>query len=351
MAAVWEQVTRNHGGPLRRGPAAVLHAILDRQVDSIEPVLEALEERIEAVEARVLERPHRADLVRLLTLKRTTLGLRRWLTKQREVLLRLARNEFSLVPAQEAVLFRDVYDHVFRFTDWLETHREMITSLQETYLSVTNLRLGEIMKFLTLFTAVLMPLTVITGIYGMNFEHMPELHRPWAYPAVLLLMAAVVVGGAAVFPPPGLAGHRRGAGSDPGPPPSQSRARGRRDGASLGRMSLPDESTLPPAGGRDLPDDRRSLRGRGSRRGGERYGQGTLTLQFADGKRCILSPQAPVRQIWVAFKDRAWHMNLDDASGRWVDDRGQRLELFRLVEDITKQAAGLEVPIGRIGRE
>jgi magnesium transporter len=193
VAAVAEQVARNHGGPLRRGPAAVLHAILDRQVDSIEPVLEGLEERIEEVEARVLERPHRADLVRLLNLKRTTLGLRRWLTKQREVLLRLARNEFSLVPPQEAVLFRDVYDHVFRFTDWLETHREMITSLQETYLSVTNLRLGEIMKFLTLFTAVLMPLTVITGIYGMNFEHMPELHRPWAYPAVLLLMAAVVV--------------------------------------------------------------------------------------------------------------------------------------------------------------
>ena len=193
VAAVWEQVTRNHGGPLRRGPAAVLHAILDRQVDSIEPVLEALEERIEEVEERVLERPHRSDLVRLLKLKRTTLHLRRWMTKQREVLLRLARNEFSLVHAQEAVLFRDVYDHVFRFTDWVETHREMITSLQETYLSVTNLKLGEIMKFLTLFTAVLMPLTVVTGIYGMNFEHMPELHWRWAYPAVLGLMAVVVL--------------------------------------------------------------------------------------------------------------------------------------------------------------
>lgn len=77
------------------------------------------------------------------------------------------------------------------------------------------------------------------------------------------------------------------------------------------------------------------------------FGQGTLTLLFADGKRCILSPQAPVRQIWVAFKDRAWHMNLDEATGHWVDDRGQRLELFKLVEDITRQATGLEIPIGR----
>jgi CyaY protein len=77
------------------------------------------------------------------------------------------------------------------------------------------------------------------------------------------------------------------------------------------------------------------------------YGQGTLTLQFADGKRCILSPQAPVRQIWVAFKDRAWHMNLDPATGNWIDDRGQKLELFRLVEDIARQASGLDIPIGR----
>ena len=76
------------------------------------------------------------------------------------------------------------------------------------------------------------------------------------------------------------------------------------------------------------------------------YGQGTLTLQFADGKRCILSPQAPVRQIWVAFKDRAWHMS-QDASGRWIDDRGQGKELFSLVEEITREGAGVQVRIGK----
>jgi CyaY protein len=78
------------------------------------------------------------------------------------------------------------------------------------------------------------------------------------------------------------------------------------------------------------------------------YGQGTLTLQFADGKRCILSPQAPVRQIWVAFKDRAWHMNRDDR-GRWMDDRGQGTELYALIEQITREGAGVEVRIGRSG--
>ena len=222
VVAARDLVGRDHGGPLRRGPAAVFHAILDRQVDSLEPVLEGLEERIEQVEARMLARPHRDDLVRLLNLKRTTVHLRRWLTRQREVMLRLARNEFTVVPAQEAILFRDVYDHVFRFTDWLETHREMITSLQETYLSVTNLRLGEIMKFLTIFTAVLMPLTVITGIYGMNFQHMPELGTRWGYPAVLGLMAVVATVVLLLFRRRGWLGHEEGL-------PSDTPGEGRRD--------------------------------------------------------------------------------------------------------------------------
>ena len=75
------------------------------------------------------------------------------------------------------------------------------------------------------------------------------------------------------------------------------------------------------------------------------YSQGTLTILFADGRRCILSPQAPVRQLWVAFKDRAWHMNLDATTDKWVDDRDQAVELNRLIADITRQAAGVELPL------
>jgi CyaY protein len=77
--------------------------------------------------------------------------------------------------------------------------------------------------------------------------------------------------------------------------------------------------------------------------------QGTLTIQFANGRRCILSPQAPVRQLWVAFKDRAWHLDLDPDTGRWTDDRGEGLELYRLIADVVKQAAGLDVPALRSG--
>src|SRR5918912_1473848 len=70
------------------------------------------------------------------------------------------------------------------------------------------------------------------------------------------------------------------------------------------------------------------------------YSQGTLTIAFPGGLRCIVSPQTPVRQIWVAFRDRAWHMDLDPATGRWIDDRGQGVELYKLVEDTTRDAAG-----------
>lgn len=76
------------------------------------------------------------------------------------------------------------------------------------------------------------------------------------------------------------------------------------------------------------------------------YSQGTLTIVFHGSRRLILSPQTPVRQIWVAFKDRAWHMDRDPVAGRWLDDRGQGVELYRLVEELTRAEAGLEVKVG-----
>jgi magnesium transporter len=193
---VLELVQRGSGAPLRRGPAYVLSLLLDRQVDGIEPVLETIEERIDELEERVVARPTNRDLAMLLALKRTVLKTRRWMTKQRDVVLRLARSEFPGIGKADAILFRDIFEHLQQFADSLENFREMLASLQGTYLNMTNLRLSEIMKFLTVFTAVLMPLTVITGIYGMNFDHMPELRSRWGYPAALgamVVTAAIIL--------------------------------------------------------------------------------------------------------------------------------------------------------------
>jgi magnesium transporter len=190
VAAVTDSVLKS-GLPLRRGPVAVLHAIVDRQVEGLEGVLDDVERRIEGLEDAVFERPAAMRLTSLLALKRSILQLRRWMSKQRDVLLRLGRREFAQIAQSDAMLFRDVYDHLVRINDLLENFREMLTSIQEAHLSVTSNRLNEIMKFLTIFTAVLMPPTLIAGIYGMNFQHMPELAETWGYPIALGLMGAV----------------------------------------------------------------------------------------------------------------------------------------------------------------
>jgi magnesium transporter len=190
VAAVTEQVTRT-GIPLRQGVAVVLHAILDRQIDGLESVLDNIEARIEKLETAVFERPRNALIASLLSIKRNILELRRWTAKQREVLLRLGRREFALISPEEALLFRDVHDHLVRINDLLEGYRDMLTSIQEAYLSAVSNRTNEIMRFLTLFSTTMMPLTVVTGIFGMNFDNMPELHAKYGYPAVLVAMLVV----------------------------------------------------------------------------------------------------------------------------------------------------------------
>jgi magnesium transporter len=196
VAAVTESVLKS-GLPLRRGPVGLLYALLDRQVEGLEEVLDDIEQRIEVLEDAVFEKPANTPIATLLSLKRSILKLRRWMSKQRDVMLRLGRREFALIPDTDSMMFRDVYDHLVRINDLLENFREMLTSIQEAHLSVTSNRLNEIMKFLTIFSAMLMPLTVIGGIYGMNFHHMPELEWRWGYPAVIGLM--VVIEGAVLL--------------------------------------------------------------------------------------------------------------------------------------------------------
>jgi magnesium transporter len=187
IAAMIETVTRT-GEPLRKGPAGLLQGILDRQVDGIEPMLDDFGDALEQLEEDVLKRPRSDDLSKLVAVRRNIVRMRRWLGLQRDLVLRLSRQEFGLVPPADALLFRDTHDHLAHFTEFLETYRELANSIQEAYLSMVNNRLGEIMRFLTLFSAVLMPLTLITGIYGMNFVHIPGLQSRFGFLLALLGM-------------------------------------------------------------------------------------------------------------------------------------------------------------------
>jgi magnesium transporter len=189
VAAMLDVVART-GDPLRKGPATLLQGILDRQVDGMEPLLDAFGESLESLEESVLGRPSSGDLSKLVAVRRNIVRMRRWLGLQRDLVLRLARQEFALVPPSDALLFRDTHDHLAHFAEFLETYRELANSIQEAYLSMVNNRLSEIMRFLTLFSAVLMPLSLISGIYGMNFVQMPGLQSRFGFPLALLGMAA-----------------------------------------------------------------------------------------------------------------------------------------------------------------
>ena len=169
----------------------VLYTILDILVTNYLPVLEELEDEIDETEQELFADPDKDDLRRILNLKRTLLKLKKTIFPQREVMNHLARNEYQLISHKTQFYFRDVYDTLFRMSEMTESFRDITTAMVETYLSTVSNRLNEVMKVLTLITTVFMPLTVITGIYGMNFDFMPELRWKYGYFLVLGLMALI----------------------------------------------------------------------------------------------------------------------------------------------------------------
>ncbi len=193
-----ERCLRN-GHSITRGADFLLHEILDAMVDHYFPVLDQFDSIIDGIEAEVFAQPDRETLNRIFTLKKEVMHLRRVAGPQREILNRLSRDPLRVISPTAAVYFRDVYDHLARITDLAESYRDLVTSALDAYLSVVSNRLNEIMKLLTVFTATLMPLTLITGIYGMNFENMPELYSPYGYFVVLAVMAVIIVGMLAFF--------------------------------------------------------------------------------------------------------------------------------------------------------
>lgn len=181
-----------------RGPAMLLYEFLDRLVDAYGPVMDRINDEIEALEEAVLDRPSRETLETILTLKRSLQRIRRASGRHREILLALSRNELDLVPQEFRPYFRDVHDHLTRVADLAESYRDLIGGVLDAYLSTASNRLNEVMKFLTVITTVMMPMTCIAGVYGMNFDtaqpgNMPELGWPYGYLFALGLM--VLVGG------------------------------------------------------------------------------------------------------------------------------------------------------------
>jgi magnesium transporter len=147
----------------------VLYKLVDDLAASYMEVIERLDDAIELVEDEVFDRPTTSTLERIFDLKRALIQLRRIILPQREVLNRLARGDYAVIDARDRVFFRDVYDHLVRMHDITESMRDLVSGALDTYLSVINNRMNDIMKTLTIITTLFMPLSFLTGFFGMNF--------------------------------------------------------------------------------------------------------------------------------------------------------------------------------------
>jgi len=175
------------------------HALLDHLVDDYMPLLDNMEDEIEALEELVLEKPKPETMERILALKHSIMWLRRVIAPQREVMNRLSRDEYPMIDRQSKVYFRDIYDHLVRIQDMAESIRDIVGGSLDIYLNSTSLRLNEIMKALTIVSTIFLPLSFVAGVYGMNFQYLPEIYWRYGYIFVWCVFIAIAVGMLAYF--------------------------------------------------------------------------------------------------------------------------------------------------------
>ncbi len=186
--AVRERIRKNKGRVRKSGADYLAYALMDSIVDNYFLILEQIGERIETIEQQLTQNPTPETLHSIRDLKREMIFLRKSVWPLREVINTLERGESPLIHEYLNVYLRDVYDHTIQIIDTVESLRDMISGLLDVYLSSISNRMNEVMKVLTIFASIFIPLTFLAGIYGMNFKFMPELEWEWGYFAVLCIM-------------------------------------------------------------------------------------------------------------------------------------------------------------------
>lgn len=178
---------------LAYGPSYGLYGVLDFIVDNLLPIVRDFREELSELEADVFADTFKRDTIkRLYDMQRDLMTLRLAVAPLQDIIGQLVRLHPQLIPEELRVYFRDVYDHVFRVNESIGAMREMLTAALNVNLALVTLGQNEVMKRLAGYAALLAAPTLITSWYGMNFHHMPELDKPWAYPAMIALMAGVV---------------------------------------------------------------------------------------------------------------------------------------------------------------
>ena len=200
VASIVEQRQRaeSQGRLMTRGSAFLAHALFDAVVDDFHPVVEALDDRVDAAQEAVLEMPVQSVLQEVLALKRMGLRLKRTILPQRDVANRFARGEYSrLVPPEALFYFRDIYDHTVRLEEMIDHVRDLSDSALNTYLSSVNNRTNDVMKTLAIVAVVFLPMTLLASVYGTNFEHTLPAYG-WR-PGFYLMWASFIAFAVALF--------------------------------------------------------------------------------------------------------------------------------------------------------
>jgi magnesium transporter len=187
---VRERIRSGRGRLRHRGADYLAYAILDAVVDGYFVILETIGGELEDIEDQLIEDPSGTILQTVYEMKRELIFLRKSVWPLREVLAVLSRQESDLIKQETIAYLRDVYDHTIQVIDTVESLRDLVAGMHDTYLSSISNRMNEVMKVLTIFATIFIPLTFIAGIYGMNFEWMPELRWHYSYPAIWLVMLA-----------------------------------------------------------------------------------------------------------------------------------------------------------------
>lgn len=194
---VRSRIFKNKGIICKNGSDYLAYALIDAIIDGFFPVLEKYGERIEDLEDEVISQPTPKTLRKIYKVKQELLQLRRAIWPQRNLLHTLIQDDNEIISNEVRVYLRDCYDHAVQVIDMVETYRELASGLMDVYLSAVSNRMNEIMKLLTVISAIFIPLTFIAGVYGMNFNtekspyNMPELNWYWGYPACLAVMAVI----------------------------------------------------------------------------------------------------------------------------------------------------------------
>jgi magnesium transporter len=190
---VRERLRKGKGRIRKMGSDYLMYTLLDSLVDSYYGVLEKIGERVEKLEEDLMESPEPDTLQVIHHMKRELVFLRRSVWPLREIIGRLEKGESGLIGKKTMIFYRDVYDHTVQVIDTIETCRDIVSGMMDLFLSSVSNRMNEVMKMLTVIATIFIPLTFIAGIYGMNFEYMPELKWNWGYPLALLFMGILGV--------------------------------------------------------------------------------------------------------------------------------------------------------------